>query len=194
MSDASENKPELQKILEQSTAKASAKVEKNLLIEKQNAELKRLMRILPFQIFLLVADADRKIDPKEVAQFREFLSRREKNCSNVYTRRMFHATVVNYTALTNRFLTGQIKKSFAMVEKTLTYIQLCVPQPVMAEICADLKGLAVAVAGASGGFLGMTSPVSKEEEQVLAALDTLFSQAIANSQADDTPGRLQLEF
>lgn len=194
MSEASEEKPDLEKILEQSSATASANVEKNQLLEKQNAELKRLIRLLPFQIFLLVADADHKIDPKEVAQFREFLSRREKHCSNAYTRRMFHATVINYTALTNRFLKGQIKKSLPLIEKTMNYIQICVPQSVMAEICADLRELAVAVAEASGGFLGMTSPISKEEEQVLATLDSVFSHAVSNAQPDEAAGKWELEF
>ncbi|NQU65038.1 MAG: hypothetical protein HQ517_12270 [SAR324 cluster bacterium] len=121
-------KSNIEQMLDQSTAKASLIVKKNILIEKQNKEMKRLFRLLPFQIFLLVADADGKTDTKEVAQFRDFISHREIHCSNPYTRRMLHATVVNYTALTNRYLNGQIKKDFSIVKKAMGYMRLCVPR------------------------------------------------------------------
>jgi len=187
-----EEKPNLEKILDKSTEKATAIVDKDILIEKQNIEMKRLLRLLPFQIFLLVADADGKIDPKEVAQFKEFLNQRERRCSNTYTRRMFHATVVNYTALTNRFLGGHIKKDFTIVEKVMNYVQLCVPFKTMSEICQDLRELAVAIAEASGGFLGVTSPISKEEDEVLKKLDEIFDRALASTDSPETP--IQMAF
>ncbi len=109
------------------TAKVKAEAEKDFLIEKQNIVGKKLLRLLPFQIFILVANADGKTDNKEVAQFRDFLNQREKHCSNPFTRRMFHATVVNYTALINRYLDGHIKKRFLNRAKgNGLYADLCV--------------------------------------------------------------------
>ena len=193
-SKSPEDKTELEQIQDQSTVKASAKVEKKLLIEKQNIEMKRLLRILPFQIFILVADADGKTDNKEVAQFREFLTQREKHCTNTYTRRMFHSTVINYTALTNRYLGGHIKKDFSIVEKAMNYVRICVSQKVMTDICKDLRELAVAIAEASGGFLGMTTSISKEEEIVIEKLDKIFAQAVELGEGADVPNRSQFDF
>jgi len=187
-------KSDVEKIDEQSSAKAIEKVDKNILINKQNLVGKRLLRLLPFQIFILVADADGKTDTKEVAQFRDFLNQREKNCSNPYTRRMFHATVVNYSALTNRYLGGHIVKDLKIVQKAMAYMQMIVSQTIMSEICKDLKELAVAIAEASGGFLGMTSPISEEEGVVINNLDQIFEQAIALADGDDIISEEHLDF
>ncbi len=189
-----EEKSDIEKIDEESSAKAIKKVDKNILINKQNVVGKRLLRLLPFQIFILVADADGKTDTKEVAQFRDFLNQREKNCSNAYTRRMFHSTVVNYSALTNRYLGGHIVKDFKIVQQAMKYMQMVVSQAIMSDICKDLKELAVAVAEASGGFLGMTSPVSDEEAVVIEKLDQIFQKAIELADGDDAVDEKQLDF
>jgi hypothetical protein len=182
------------KVNEQLTAEARAKVEKNQLIEKQNTVGKRLLRLLPFHIFMLVSEADGKTDNKEVGQFREFLNRREKHTSNAYTRRMFHTTVVNYTALTNRYLGGHIKKDFKVVQQAMNYMQIAVSQPVMKEICKDLRELAVAIAEASGGFLSMTTPISPEEGKIIEKLDQIFEQAMERARGDDIPNNAKLDF
>lgn len=65
----------------------------NPLIKKQNLEFKRLLKVLPFQIFMLVADADGITESKEVVQFRDLIQQRGKNCSNIYTRRIFHHAI-----------------------------------------------------------------------------------------------------
>ncbi len=189
-----EEDPNLQQMLTKSNEKASSKIARDQLIEKQNVEMKRLFRLLPFQIFLLVADADNKIDPKEVAQFREFLGKRGKHCSNQYTRRMLHSTVINYTALTTRFQGGHIKKDFQLVEKAMGYVAMCVPPKVMAAICKDLKDLAVAIAEASGGFMGMTSPISKEEQEVIDTLESIFVEAADRAKGEGLPPDLNLVF
>ena len=182
------------KIDDQLSASARAKVEKTLLIEKQNLVGKRLLRLLPFHIFMLVAEADGKTDNKEVAQFREFLNRREKHCSNSYTRRMFHTTVVNYTALTNRYLGGHIKMDFKIVQQAMKYMEIAVSQTTMKEIVKDLKELAVAIAEASGGFLAMTTPISPEEGKVIKKLNEIFDQAIELAHGEDIPNNAKLDF
>lgn len=191
---AEEDNPNLEKMLEKSSEKAVSTITNNLLKEKQTLEYKRMVKMMPFQIFLLVADADGKIDPKEVAQFREFLSKREKHCSNQYTRRMYHSTVINYSALTNRFHGGQIKKDYDVVEKAMDYVAMCVNPRVMAAICNDLKDLAVAIAEASGGFMGVTSPVSKEEEEVIKNLERIFAEASTKAVEIEVPDQFSFDF
>jgi len=189
-----EEKSDLEKIEEQSSAEAIRRIDKNLQIEKRNRIGKRLLRLLTFQIFLLVADADGKTDTREVAQFKDFLARRKERSSNPYTQRMFHSTVVNYASLTNRYLAGSIQKDFEIVKKAMAYMQSCVSSRIMAEICNDLKGLAVSIAEASGGFLGMTSPISAEEELVLKKLDKIFQMAINGAHGPDRIKPEHLEF
>jgi len=176
--ESPEEKADVDKILDGSTEKATKTVEKSVLIAKQNAEMKRLLRLLPFQIFILVADADGKIDQKEVAQFKEFLGHRAKNCSTIYTRRMFHSTLVNYTDLTNRYLGGGIKKDIGVIQKAAGYIQMSASEKVRKAIFKDLKELAVAIAEASGGIMGMTSPINKKEEAILEEINMAFNQAM----------------
>jgi hypothetical protein len=190
----SEEKSNVEKMQEESSAVAIGKVDKNILIEKKNMVGKRLMRLLPFQVFILVADADGKTDNKEVAQFREFLSQRVKRCSNPYTQRMFHATVVNYSGLTNRYLSGQIKKDITIVQKAMNYIQECVSPRLMEEIVKDLRELAISIAEASGGFLGMTSPISPEEQTVINELEVIFEQAIDLASGEDLIDKKKLDF
>lgn len=175
------NQNDLNQLVNKSSDKARKAAEKSQLIERQNSEMKRLLRLLPFQVFVLVAGADDNIDPAEVSGFKEFLNQRKKRVSNQYTLRMFHATVVNYTALTNRFYQGQIKQEFDNIEKVVKYMQLCVSQEMMTKICDDLMELAKAIAEASGGFLGMTSPINKQEQAVLDKLDSIFLEGIQNA-------------
>ncbi len=172
-----EEKADVDKVLDESTAQATEKVDKKILRAKQNAEMKRLLRLLPFQIFILVADADGKIDQKEVSQFKEFLGHRAKHCSTTYTKRMFHSTLVNYSDLTNRYLGGGIKKDIGMVQKAAGYIQMSASEKVRNAIFKDLKELAIAIAEASGGIMGLTSPINKKEEAMIEEINMAFDQA-----------------
>ncbi len=192
--DSIEEGTNLDKLLEKSTEKAVKAVSKNELIEKQNVEMKRLLRLLPFQIFLLVAHADGEIDSKEVSRFKELLNHRKNLCTNQYTLRMFHATVVNYSALTNRYYGGHIKKDFEIVEKAMNYVRMCVSERMVIKICDDLKKLAIGIAEASGGFLGVTSPISKKERAVIDKLDSIFQQTIDEADEVIEPGSMLLDF
>lgn len=186
--------PDLDRLYEKSNEKVVRELSKNELIEKQNLELKRRVRLLPFQIFILVAHADEQIDPREISRFKEFLNKRKNRCSNQYTLRMFHATVLNFNILTARYYNGQIKKDFSQVEKTINYIRMCVPQGMMKKITDDLSSLAVAIAEASGGFLGITSSVSKEEQEVIDRLDEIFRNAVENAATSASEIKMTLEF
>ena len=73
----------------------------------------------------------------------------------------------------------------AVVEKAMGYVQLCVSRTVMTQICQDLKELAVSIAEASGGFLGVTSAISKEEQAVLDKLNEIFDRSIELAQGEE---------
>lgn len=169
-------KDQIRQMLDKSDRKAEEELSREEFQRKQNEELTRLLRLLPFQIFLLVADADEQIDPKEVARFKAFLSERKKHCSNSYSLRIFHQTVVNYGVLTNRYYSGKIKKDITLVEKAMHYIRMCVSKEMAQKIFDDLIALAAAIAEASGGFMGMTSSISKEEEEMLHQLEEIVDR------------------
>lgn len=151
---------------------------KKIKFQKYQRNMKKALHQLAFQIFLLVADADGKIDSKEVALFKEFLKKRADNCSNKYTQRIFHSTVIDYSVFINAYHKGKIKKDITQVEKVMTFVQKCVSPNILASICKDLTGLAKAIAGASGGFGGITSPISKDEADIIDKLDKIYKKAI----------------
>lgn len=181
---------ELQQILKM---ELNAK-KKNHLIKQQNKIMKQLLRRLAFQIFLLVADADGTIDPKEVAQFRKFLTDRQNTCHSKYTKRIYHSTVVNFSTLLGHYHTERIKKDINQVSKTLGYVELCVPPDTMAEICHDLEQLALGIAEASGGMLGLRSPISKAEQDVIDQLKEVFEHSIENAKGQDPKIREFFDF
>jgi tellurite resistance protein len=154
---------------------------KNRLIEKYNHRLRKLSQRLAFQIFILVADADGEIDSKEITGFKTFLNDRAEVCTNPFTQRIFHLTLVNYSILTDRFQKKTLQKSMDELQQTMKLIEKCVSSRLMASICNDLKSLATAVARASGGFLGVGSPVSAEEEKVLQELSEVFEESVKNA-------------
>lgn len=154
---------------------------KNRVIEKHNLALSKLSQRLAFQIFLLVADADGNIDPKEIAGFKTFLHERAEHSSNPYTQRIFHLTLVNYQILSERYLKGGIKKDIDELKKTMQLIEKCVSSKLMERICHDLEDLASSIASASGGFLGISNPVSDEENQVLKKIKKIFKESIQNA-------------
>ncbi len=181
---------ELQQILDM---ELDAK-KKNHLIKQQNKIMKQLLRRLAFNIFLLVADADGKIDPKEVAQFRKFLAERERRCTNKYTRRIFHSTIINYSTLLGHYHTGRMKKDFMQVVRTLAYVEICVPPQTMTAICNDLEELAVGIAEASGGLMGLKNPISSEEKVVIDQLKEIFKKSIDKANGQDPKNREVFDF
>lgn len=150
-------------------------------VDDQNRQLKYMLQYLVFQIFLLVADADGEIDSKEITAFRDFLSNRKLNCSNGYTKRLFHVTLKNFVLLLDQYRRDKIVKDLEMVEQTMMMIGKIVSAEMMIAICNDLNNLGEAVAKASGGFIGLGSKVSKEEASVMSDLKTIFQNAISES-------------
>lgn len=169
---------EIDKIVIEQKASQFQKDQKKKEREEKRRKMKALLQRLAFQIFLLIADADGEIDTKEIGGFRKFLAEREKNCSSPYTQRIFHSTVINYTALLDSYNKKRLKKDFRRVEIAMLYAQKCLSKNKMEAFCHDLKELASAIAEASGGFMGMGNHVCKEEKYIMRQLTTLFEQSI----------------
>ncbi len=146
--------------------------------QKYKNDMKKSLNRLAFQVFLLVADADGKIDSKEVSLFRDFLKHRAENCSNKYTQRIYHSTIIDYAVLSAQYQKGKIIKDIKQIELVMSFIQKCATPEIVASICQDLMELANAVAGASGGFAGLKNPISKEESDVISQLKKIFKHAI----------------
>lgn len=156
---------------------------RNVEIDEQNRLLKHLLFQLVFQIFLVVADADGEIDSKEITAFRSFLGNRSENCSNSYTKRLFHVTLKSFVLLLDQYRRKKIKKDFDMIEKTMVMVGKIVSIKMMKSICSDLNNMAEAIAKASGGFIGLGSKISKEEANVIEDIKTAFKNATAASVA-----------
>lgn len=155
--------------------------QKDKAVQKEKKEMKSLLQRLPFQIFLLIADADNEIDPKEIKEFRKFLAEREIHCSNPYTQRIFHSTIINYSGLLDAYKQKRLKKDIRLVEKSMSYVQKCISKKQMESFCQDLRELATAIAEASGGFMGMGNPICTEEKNVLQQLEEIFLQSIEST-------------
>jgi len=154
---------------------------KRIKFQKYQKDMKKSLHRLAFQVFLLVADADGKIDTKEVAMFKDFLKNRADNCSNKYTQRIYHSTVIDYSILIDQYHKKKIRKDITQVEKVMAFVQKCVSQRVLASICKDLSELAKAIAEASGGFGGITNPIGKEEAEIIAKLKKIYQTAIESA-------------
>ena len=154
---------------------------KRITFQKYQREMKKALHRLAFQIFILVADADGKIDAKEVSLFRDFLKHRADNCSNKYTQRIYHSTIIDYSILIDQYHKKKIKKDITQVEKVMGFVQKCVSPIILTSICKDLNELGKAIAEASGGFGGLTNPISKEEADVIAALKKIYKTAIESA-------------
>ena len=172
---------EMDKIVIGAKIKELQQEQKEKVLLKRKREMKAMLQRLAFQIFLLVADADDEIDTKEINEFRKFLSERENHCSNPYTRRIFHSTVINYNALLDAYNKKRLKKDIHLVEKAMAYVQKCLSKKQMESFCHDLRDLATSIAEASGGFIGMGNHVSTEERGMIKQLEKIFTKSIENA-------------
>lgn len=147
-------------------------------LEEQNKQMKVLLIRLPFQIFLLTADADDVIDIKEITSFRRYLAARKEKCLSPYTRRIFQNTVIHYKVLEQLYKDKKLVKSIEEFEEAVRYIQKCVSKKEMTEISQDLIGLSVAIAEASGGFMGIVNTISDEERDMISKMEAICLKAV----------------
>ena len=127
----------------------------------------RLVR-LPFQIFLLIAESDDKVDTNEWMAFIKIL--KEKNvCESPYSRGVLGKTEDKLQALKLGYERKEIKNDPEEIKKTLFMIQKRLKQEESEMFEADMEKLAVGIADASSkkSFLGRITHASNEQVSIL---------------------------
>ena len=127
----------------------------------------RLVR-LPFQIFLLIAESDDKVDTNEWMAFIKIL--KEKNvCESPYARGVLGKTEDKLQALKLGYERKEIKNDPEEIKKTLFMIQKRLKQEESEMFEADMEKLAVGIADASSkkSFLGRITHASNEQVSIL---------------------------
>jgi len=127
----------------------------------------RLVR-LPFQIFLLIAESDDKVDTNEWMAFIKIL--KEKNvCESPYARGVLGKTEDKLDALKLGYERKEIKNDPEEIKKTLFMIQKRLKQEESEMFEADMEKLAVGIADASSkkSFLGRITHASNEQVSIL---------------------------
>ena len=127
----------------------------------------RLVR-LPFQIFLLIAESDDKVDTNEWMAFIKIL--KEKNvCESPYSRGVLGKTEDKLQALKLGYERKEIKNDPEEIKKTLFMIQKRLKQEESEMFEADMENLAVGIADASSkkSLLGRITHASNEQVSIL---------------------------
>ena len=127
----------------------------------------RLVR-LPFQIFLLIAESDDKVDTNEWMAFIKIL--KEKNvCESPYARGVLGKTEDKLQALKLGYERKEIKNDPEEIKKTLFMIQKRLKQEESEMFEADMEKLAVGIADASSkkSLLGRITHASNEQVSIL---------------------------
>ncbi|MCP4752356.1 MAG: hypothetical protein GY866_15795 [Proteobacteria bacterium] len=131
-----------------------------------------LLTELPFQVFILVADADDEVDKFERGQYMKILRDRDW-CQSDCAQLLFVATAYSYSEFFTQFNRGKFKKSLKQVKRTLRLVERMFSKQEVKLLKLDLSRLAKEIAKASGGFGGFRS-ICKEEQEVLDELESYF--------------------
>ena len=127
----------------------------------------RLVR-LPFQIFLLIAESDDKVDTNEWMAFIKIL--KEKNvCESPYSRGVLGKTEDKLQALKLGYERKEIKNDPEEIKKTLFMIQKRLKQEESEMFEADMEKLADGIADVSSkkSLLGRITHASNEQVSIL---------------------------
>ena len=127
-----------------------------------------VLKQAPFLIFFLVAASDGKVDKKEVVAFANLLSDPNKITNPLLIRII--TNVINNTremladmATRKLDFVGELTKLGSVVDNNM-------PEAEANAFKVSLLSMAVEIAGASGGFLGFGSKISKEEKASIAGI------------------------
>lgn len=138
----------------------------------QTLSLRKLLLELPFQLFLLISDADNEIDKNELALFVRILKDR-KWCKSYCAQTIFTQTLSLYQEFFQAYRKGKLKKDFGQIEKTIQIASKVFSVRDLQMLKTDLSSMAKKIAQASGGFAGI-SAISIEENAILAKLESLL--------------------
>jgi len=147
--------------------------------EKFTQEEWQLLKLLPFQVFVLVAGADGRIDKEEVAQLQKDL-RDAPFYKDLLHRELFidilssdiNALITEAADVTK--LAARASQMKAILQQKLT------PEEYQRFVGSMfINGVKVARAS-GGGVLGLGDKVSEEEKRALALFATMFDLDTAN--------------
>ncbi len=143
-----------------------------------------LLAELPFQLFILVADADNNIDNAERIEFLRIISDIEW-CDSECARAFFTSTSYFFNDFLTQYHRDKYKKDIKQVKRTIHIIEKIFAKQESATIKSDLYRLANEIAKASGGIAGFLS-ISRYEKEIIQELSEIFgdlSNAIASNEA-----------
>lgn len=120
---------------------------------------------IPFQLFLLIANADGQIDKNERACFLKILRSRDW-CKSRCAQDFFVRTVYSYETLYKQYTAGLLKQDLSRVRQTLNRAVFFFHADEVTKMKQDLMRLSREIAASSGGFAGIKS-TSKQEKTAL---------------------------
>lgn len=133
-----------------------------------------LLSELPYQLFLLIAEADGTIDKNERSRLLNILRKRDW-CKSRCAQDFFVRTAYNYETLHKQQMAGLLKKDWKRINEAFkTAVEFFHPNE-MEIIRDDLLRLSQEIAASSGGFVGIGA-VSKEEQEAIEKIKKLFAQ------------------
>ena len=140
-------------------------------VQSQNTLKKRLIE-LPIQIFYLISYADGTSDKKEREVFVKILKEKSWRKSHL-ARAFFPHTIVLYEGLLKKHEAEQIQYNLVDIQKTMQIVAGVFNNDELRLFRRDLFKLAMEIAKASGGFLGISS-VDDKEQEILNKLRVAF--------------------
>ena len=146
-----------------------------------NAKFHQLLTQLPFQIFLMVASADGKIDADEFLEFTRALEDRS-NFRSPYLKGVIRETVANLPDLRVRFEQKKITKDPDSVRLVFQSLFRRLEVAEVKTFAEDLIRLGQIIGNASGGgMLGMKKALSEEEEAAINEFISLVKESAKES-------------
>lgn len=139
-------------------------------------QLAELLVELPFQVFLLVAKADGRIDSKEGNQYLKIL-RDPEWCQSECSRLILVGSSYYFKEQFASYKRGKVEGEFKQVKRTLKLSERIFKKDQLKFVKTDLQQLAYEIARASGGIAGFGS-ISRKEKKVLEQLNLILGVKI----------------
>lgn len=127
----------------------------------------------PCLVFLMVAAADGGVDEKEISAFGAILRQHKAVTSPIFSK-ILQIAQANFETFIAEFMQSGDQAKQQLKEFATLLASGKIPQDEAISIAHHLCGLGVAIASASGGFLGFGSKISKQEKEVLDFLEVVL--------------------
>ncbi|MBC7265112.1 MAG: hypothetical protein H5T64_12265 [Chloroflexi bacterium] len=141
--------------------------------EKFSTEEWELLKLLPFQVFALVAGADKKVDQQEIAQLQKDLQDAPFYKDPLHKELAVDILTSDVSALISKATDASKFVDRANQIKGILKVKLTTEEYQRFVASMFINGLRIARAS-GGGVLGMGEKVSEEEKVALVMFATLF--------------------